>query len=925
MKGRLQGLVAGAARRPALTIAVTALLALGGALLATTLRPSTGSDTFVSRSAASYRATATDHRLFGSDAVVILIRESLPNLVSTKDLATASFLEACLAGQYLVPSSQLQSFTPAPAGSHAPYGGWNSPCGQLMRHRPVQVVYGPGTFLNRAVAAVNLQIRSVLASAQTAIQSAGSAARQLALGRGLSAAQAARAAKAAQTLENQRQTASLYQLYLDSGISGTPRIDDPHFIPQIVYDQTRGVNQPKARFDYLFPTASSALIQVRLKTSLSDAQQSQAIRWIRQAVAMPQFRSGYNGVYTVSGAPVVLDALASSLSGQIALLLACAVAVMAIVLLLVFRPGLRPTRHPASSGGAGPRSSAYLRLLPLVVALAAAGITFGVLWLFGGSLTMADIAVLPILIGLAVDYAIQFQSRVGEELSRGGGARAALGRAAGAGAPAIAVAALATATGFLVLLLSPVPMVRGFGLLLVAGVAVALLCALTGVAAAAVLAERDGGVLRASLRGAAEIVREAAARRPRPSTTVTVGPPRSGRVSAVSGAILAQPGRVLAVGAALALLGWVADTQTSVQTDVTKLVPSHTRSLQDLHTLERVTGVSGQLDVLVHAGNVATPAVVGWMLSLENELQNHFHYLETQGCATTKLCPALSLPDLFSSGSSARGVAAVPSQATINALLASVPSYFSQAVLSPDHHYATLAFGIRLMPLAEQQKVIDYIRSRLHPPAGASAAVTGLPVLAAEADSALSSSPRRLLTLLAALAAVAAMLLLVFRDRRRALVPLVPIALATGWSALVVFLIGIPLNPMSATLGTLVIAISTEFSVLLSERYRQERRAGAPAPEALALTRRSTGRAALASGITAIAGFGVLIASPITMLRDFGLVTVVDLSVSLAGVLLVLPAVLAFAEREDLGAALRATGERLPALIPRPRRRAPAA
>ena len=52
-----------------------------------------------------------------------------------------------------------------------------------------------------------------------------------------------------------------------------------------------------------------------------------------------------------------------------------------------------------------------------------------------------------------------------------------------------------------------------------------------------------------------------------------------------------------------------------------------------------------------------------------------------------------------------------------------------------------------------------------------------------------------------------------------------PIALATGWSALILFLIGIPLNPMSATLGALVIAISTEFSVLLSERYRQERAA----------------------------------------------------------------------------------------------------
>ena len=77
------------------------------------------------------------------------------------------------------------------------------------------------------------------------------------------------------------------------------------------------------------------------------------------------------------------------------------------------------------------------------------------------------------------------------------------------------------------------------------------------------------------------------------------------------------------------------------------------------------------------------------------------------------------------------------------------------------------------------------------------------------------------------LAAVALALFAVYRSWERAWVPLVPIALATGWSALVLFLVGVPLNPMSAALSALVIAISTEFSVLLSARYREEREAGA--------------------------------------------------------------------------------------------------
>ena len=132
-------------------------------------------------------------------------------------------------------------------------------------------------------------------------------------------------------------------------------------------------------------------------------------------------------------------------------------------------------------------------------------------------------------------------------------------------------------------------------------------------------------------------------------------------------------------------------------------------------------------------------------------------------------------------------------------------------------------------------------------------------------------------------------LLAVYRSLRRALVPLIPIVLATGWAALGLAIAGVPLNPMSATLGALVIAIATEFSVLLAARYEEERGPGVAVGEALRRAYSRTGMAVLASGITAIAGFAVLIATDIRMLRDFGLVTVLDLGVALLGVLLVCP------------------------------------
>ena len=41
------------------------------------------------------------------------------------------------------------------------------------------------------------------------------------------------------------------------------------------------------------------------------------------------------------------------------------------------------------------------------------------------------------------------------------------------------------------------------------------------------------------------------------------------------------------------------------------------------------------------------------MMRYENTLLSHFGYVEAKGCARATLCPALSLPDLFCSGSQA--------------------------------------------------------------------------------------------------------------------------------------------------------------------------------------------------------------------------------------------------------------------------------
>jgi predicted RND superfamily exporter protein len=384
-----------------------------------------------------------------------------------------------------------------------------------------------------------------------------------------------------------------------------------------------------------------------------------------------------------------------------------------------------------------------------------------------------------------------------------------------------------------------------------------------------------------------------------------------GRALRAGGGALAyatrNPVRVLAIGLAVAAAGWALDTRTRVESDIQKLVPQNLPALRDLDALQRTTGVGGEVDVVIQGADLTRPRVIDWMIAYQSGVLKHHGYNAQRGCGSAQLCPAFSLPDLFTTPG------ARASAAQITALLDAVPPYFSQSVITADRRTATLAFGIKLMTLDRQKQVLDEMRARLRDgrPPGVRAELAGLPVLAADANAQVSSNGRRLLTLVAGLLAVALVLLVALRGVARALVPLVPIALATGWSALVLFALRIPLNPMSVTLGALVVAIATEFSVLLSERYRQERLAGHDPPSALARTYRSTGAAVLASGTTAIAGFAVLVVSDIRMLRDFGFVTVVDLTVSLLGVLVVLPAVLLLAERRAAPARAPLRGRRV--------------
>jgi predicted RND superfamily exporter protein len=460
-----------AVRWPWLLIAPIVALTGAGIFAATKLDTNAGTDTLVSKGSSEYQATQDFHEKFGDEPVIVLAKEDLRKLVLTKDLEPLFELEECFAG-----GTQLAASLP-----HRNKHPLPPVCDQIAKLHPSQSVFGPGTFLYLSVAGIQEALRGQIGGASQAARTAGQQAAQAAAKRGASTAAQQQAANAAAQQVLSQFQGQLIQVALKYGITSIPRLDDPNFVSRVVFDQSKPAGTPKERFGYLFPNKDAAQIIVRLRPDMTDAERHDAIGLFRQAVSDPRFKLT-DGSYVVTGAPVVVDAGARELRSQTLLLLGVAGLVMALTLLLIL-----------------PRP---LRLLPLGVAVAAGAMTMGLVAVFGGSLTVGAIAMLPVLVGLAVDYAIQFQARFNEARAEGAPPGRAVASAAAGGGPVIGAACVATIAGFAAFALSPSPLVRSFGLLLVVGVALAFVVALTGGLAALGLSAWRGSQWRSQARDA---------------------------------------------------------------------------------------------------------------------------------------------------------------------------------------------------------------------------------------------------------------------------------------------------------------------------------------------------------------------------------------------------------------------------------------
>lgn len=181
-----------------------------------------------------------------------------------------------------------------------------------------------------------------------------------------------------------------------------------------------------------------------------------------------------------------------------------------------------------------------------------------------------------------------------------------------------------------------------------------------------------------------------------------------------------------------------------------------------------------------------------------------------------------------------------------------------------------------------QQEFIETLRQELDPQKSNKPIITGTPVQLLEYTTLLKDS--YITAAWYSLAAIAVMVFFHFRSLLAVVLALIPVGLGTLWLVGLMGWHGEPFNPANIMTLPLVIGIGVTNGIHILNRYAEER-----TPNILA---RSTGKAVLVSGLTAIAGFGSLILAQHRGIHSLGFIMAVGIAMCMIAALAFLPALL---------------------------------
>jgi predicted RND superfamily exporter protein len=130
------------------------------------------------------------------------------------------------------------------------------------------------------------------------------------------------------------------------------------------------------------------------------------------------------------------------------------------------------------------------------------------------------------------------------------------------------------------------------------------------------------------------------------------------------------------------------------------------------------------------------------------------------------------------------------------------------------------------------------------------------------------------------------------RSFRYAFATIIPIVLVVTWLYGLMHLLGFSLNFVTAMIGAISIGIGIDYSIHITERFRQEFKESKSKSIAIEKSINGTGLAVIASALSSIVGFTILGLAPMPLFSSYGLLTALMMFLSIIASLIVLPCLL---------------------------------
>ncbi len=562
-------------------------------------------------------------------------------------------------------------------------------------------------------------------------------------------------------------------------------------------------------------------------------------------------------------------------------------------------------------------------ILPMLTLVISTIWLFGSMALFGISFNVIAVALVPLILGLGVDYSVHLLHNYRVEIEDGKKPSTAIKNSVTEIGTAMFLAMLTTVIAFLSFLTASFPPVRDFGILLALGVVFTFITALT---------------LLASLRYILDRRKTVAVQRSHQSLGVR-------RVmNLLSAQVISHQKMILLVTIAVTLVFAYGALRIDTGYDMEQFAPEDTPAFELFDEIGRRFPYSSQnQEYVLIEGNVATVEVLTGVRQIHQNLEddqfvarnpdgsqkvtsvysvikqaveNNVSLMDRFNIDKDSLIPGSDqdveslfdyLYDRYETSSMSMDESMEMNEMTMNTSVFSSISFdrvggeLGNVLSKEDGRYEATVVRVYIDQLyadtddGDVSDDLTVLKNELVKDASidlrnAEVIVTGQNIITLTVTNSLTDS--QVVSTAVSIMLAALVLIIVYRSASLGIIALIPVGFSIVWILGTMYYIGYTLNALTITVTSITIGIGIDYAIHATERFRFIVDKTGDITKAVCETISHTGGALLIAALTTALGFGILVFAPIPPQQQFGLILAVTIAYSFLSSIFILPLVL---------------------------------